>query len=87
MENALFAPSLSGTEPEAAPGVEQRLLDALKMKGAQTMEQLASLQPTVSWAQVFLAVDRLSRSGLVFLRRDGGCRYCVSLNRTGEGAL
>lgn len=87
MENALFALSLSGREPEVAPGVEQQLLDALKMKGAQTMEQLASLQPTVSWAQVFLAVDRLSRSGLVFLRRDGGCRYCVSLNRTHEGTL
>ncbi|TAJ07788.1 MAG: hypothetical protein EPO61_11705 [Nitrospirae bacterium] len=79
--------SLPRTELESASGVEQRLLDALTVKGAQTMEQLASLQPTVSWAQVFLAIDRLSRSGLVFLRRDGGCRYCVSLNRTGEGAI
>lgn len=87
MESAMRGLSLPRTEPESASGVEQRLLDALTVKGAQTMEQLASLQPTVSWAQVFLAIDRLSRSGLVFLRRDGGCRYCVSLKRTGEGAI
>lgn len=87
MESAMRGLSLPRTELESASGVEQRLLDALTVKGAQTMEQLASLQPTVSWAQVFLAIDRLSRSGLVFLRRDGGCRYCVSLNRTGEGAI
>ena len=87
MENAMQGLPGPRTEPGLASGVEQRLLDALKMKGAQTIEQLASLQPTVSWAQVFLAIDRLSRAGLVFLRRDGGCRYCVSLNRTGEGAI
>lgn len=87
MGHAMPVLSLSETETEPVSGVEQRLLDALKMKGAQTIEQLASLQPTVSWAQVFLAIDRLSRVGLVFLRRDGGCRYCVSLNRTGAGAI
>ena len=87
MESAMQSLSVPRMEPGLASGVEQRLLDALKMKGAQTIEQLASLQPTVSWAQVFLAIDRLSRSGVVFLRRDSGCRYCVSLNRTREGAI
>lgn len=87
MENAMQGLPGPRMEPGLASGVEQRLLDTLKMKGAQTIEQLASLQPTVSWAQVFLAIDRLSRARLVFLRRDGGCRYCVSLNRTGEGAI
>lgn len=87
MENAMHAPSLPRPEPEPVSWVDQRLLAALRMRGAQTIEQLASLQPTVSWAQVFLAIDRLSRSGLVLLRRDGGCRYCVSLHRTGEGAI
>ncbi|MFM8552545.1 MAG: hypothetical protein ACKOCD_09635 [Nitrospiraceae bacterium] len=70
----------SQTEPEPASRVEQRLLTTLRVQGEQTMEQLASVLPTVSWSQVFLAVDRLSRSGLVSLRRDGGCRYSVSLN-------
>ncbi len=87
MESAMDVLSLSRTEPSPSYGVEQRLLAALKGQGVQTMEQLASLQPTVSWAQVFLAIDRLSRSGLVFLRREGGGRYSVSLNRTGEGAI
>ncbi|MBM4132907.1 MAG: hypothetical protein FJ245_03980 [Nitrospira sp.] len=73
--------SLPGTNPESVSPVEERLLDALKTRGVQTIEQLASSLPTVSWAQVFLAVDRLSRSGLVSLKRAGGCRYAVSLNR------
>lgn len=77
----------SQTDRESGSPVEQRLLAALKAKGAQTIEQLASLQPTVSWAQVFLAIDRMSRAGLVFLRRDGGCRYCVSLTRAGAGVI
>nr|MBI3612591.1 hypothetical protein [Nitrospirota bacterium] len=71
---------LPRTEPKPVSPVEERLLDELKMRGVQTIEQLASSQPTVSWAQVFLAVDRLSRSGLVSLQRAGGCRYSVSLN-------
>lgn len=78
---------LSRTDQESNSPVEQRLLVALKTSGAQTIEQLVSSQPTVSWAQVFLAIDRLSRSGMVLLRRDRGCRYCVSLNRTGVGVI
>lgn len=76
-----------GSDRESNTSVEQRLLGALKTRGAQTIEQLASSQPTVSWAQVFLAIDRMSRAGMVFLRREGGARYCVSLNRGGEGAI
>lgn len=81
MDHGAHIMPLPRTEPESVSPVEERLLDELKMRGVQTIEQLASSLPTVSWAQVFLAVDRLSRSGSVSLKRAGGCRYSVSLTR------
>jgi hypothetical protein len=72
---------LPGRDAELVSPIEAQLLCELTRCGEQTIEQLASSQPTVSWAQVFLAVDRLSRCGLVFLHRAAGCRYAVSLNR------
>jgi hypothetical protein len=53
----------------------------LRGRGPQTIEMLASL-PGLSWPQVFMAVDRLSRSGAVSLRPAGRAEYQVSINRT-----
>ncbi|MEW6542019.1 MAG: hypothetical protein AB1411_00215 [Nitrospirota bacterium] len=63
--------------------VELTLLQALRMGGARTIDQLASLLPSVSWSQVFLAVDRLSRVGAVTMRRAGNREYLVSLGPAG----
>jgi hypothetical protein len=49
---------------------------------SRTIEQLTASLPDVSWSQVFLAIDRLSRSGQVVLRKVSGQGYLVSLNRT-----
>lgn len=59
---------------------DERLLAALATEGPQTIESLASL-PGLSWAPVFLALDRLSRSGEVLLRPVGHGEYQVSINR------
>ena len=59
---------------------EERLLSALRGRGPQTIEMLASL-PGLSWTPVFLALDRLSRSGAISLKRTAGPDYQVSLNR------
>lgn len=61
--------------------VTPRLIEVLRQEGPQTIEAL-STRAGISWTQVFLAIDRLSRSGGVSLRRLGGSRYQVSLNRT-----
>lgn len=59
--------------------IEDVLVSALKTCGPTTMDHLSRLLPSVSWSQVFLAVDRLSRCGMVSLQRTKG-DYCVSLN-------
>jgi hypothetical protein len=44
-----------------------------------TFDELAQRLPTYSWAQVFEAVDRLSRQGALTLRRARCFGYVVSI--------
>lgn len=60
--------------------IEDVLISLLKTCGPTTMDHLTRLLPSVSWSQVFLAVDRLSRCGTVSLRRTKMGDYAVSLN-------
>jgi hypothetical protein len=69
--------STSVAEADPCSRLESRLLGLLRERGAQTMDELPSLFPTVSWSQVFLAVDRLSRTGSVSLRKIGAYEYLV----------
>lgn len=61
---------------------ESRLIHALQRRGPQTIETLSSLSG-LSWSQVFLAIDRLSRTGNVSLQRLSSCEYQVSANEGG----
>ncbi len=58
---------------------ERRVLEVLREKGPQTLEHLCDL-PDMSWAQVLLAVDHLSRSREVAIEMIAPCEYQVSLN-------
>ena len=55
------------------------VLATLRRDGPQTFESLI-LQCGLEWAPVFGAVDSLSRSGMVRLRRIDGNRYLVSFS-------
>lgn len=44
-----------------------------------TLDELAQRLPAYSWAQVFAAVDRLSRQGTLKLRRTGRFGYVLSV--------
>ncbi len=57
---------------------EKRLKDILREKGPQTLDSLCSL-PDMSWSQVLMAVDHLSRSHEVVLKLIAPCEYHVSL--------
>lgn len=59
---------------------DERLLAALEGTGSRTIDELSSVLG-MSWSQVFLAVDRLSRSGTVSLRLTDAREYAVSLRR------
>jgi hypothetical protein len=50
---------------------EQLILDRLREDRRITVEAVGALVPELSWAQLFLAIDRLSRRGSVELRRQG----------------
>jgi DNA-binding Lrp family transcriptional regulator len=57
---------------------DERLVRALKDRGPQTLERLA-VTSNLSWSELFFAVDRLSRSGRVTLKRIHRCEYELSL--------
>ena len=60
---------------------EQAVLNMLHRYKVLTMDEiLISGQPDFSWAQVFLAIDRLSRQKLLLLYRTGRT-YQASLSR------
>ena len=59
--------------------IERRLLEVLQQKGPQTLENLCAL-PGLSWSQVLLAVDHLSRSQEVAIELISPCEYQVSLS-------
>ena len=49
---------------------DEKIIAALKKNGPLTIEEMSSI-PGMSWVRVFSAVDRLSRTGVVSLRRIG----------------
>lgn len=57
-----------GTENADA---DEAILDMLQRYEVLTMDDLIITQPNFSWAQLFLAVDRLSRKNLLAFRRIG----------------
>ena len=67
-------------QPSGSPSVDRRVLLVLRKKGAQTMEDLSMLTG-MGWVQVFLSVDRLSRSGKVALTPVRPCEYRVSIGQ------
>ena len=58
-----------------------QILDALQRRPAYEMEELAALCHSFTWNQIFLEVDRLSRTGEVRLLPRGGGVYAVTLPR------
>jgi len=50
---------------------DEAVLNMLQRYEVLMMEDLISGLPDFSWAQLFLAIDRLSRNDLIVLRRVG----------------
>ncbi|MER3422912.1 MAG: hypothetical protein C4293_06445 [Nitrospiraceae bacterium] len=63
------------------PSVEEWVLGVLRDRGAQTLDQLGGSLPEVNWAQLFLAIDRLSRSGKISMWNMGPGDYLLSINK------
>ncbi len=63
----------------AIPIVDSVICRELAGIGPCTFDELAHRLPTYSWAQVFSAVDRLSRQGTLSVSRRRGVDYVVSV--------
>ena len=61
------------------------VLRIVEARGPQTLEDLVAALPRLGWSSVFLAVDRLSRSGRIMLKPCGRAGYQVVL-RSGAAA-
>jgi hypothetical protein len=68
--------------------IESSIHQQLARAGTCSLDELAALLPGYSWAQVFAAVDRLTREGTVALKHPAPFRYLLSLapRRSAEGS-
>jgi hypothetical protein len=67
------------SQPLSTPeSVDRKMLNVLKRKGAQSIEDLPTLTG-IGWAQVFMSVDRLSRIGKLTLTPVRPCEYRISI--------
>lgn len=60
------------------PSIEDWILNIVNARGAVTLDQFGEFVSSASWASAFLAVDRLSRSGEMTLRRIKNGDYQIS---------
>ncbi|MBA5866075.1 MAG: hypothetical protein GDA67_05180 [Nitrospira sp. CR1.3] len=65
---------------------EQLILDRLRDDRRFTVEEVLRQVPELSWAQLFLAMDILSRRGDVELRRQGFTYTLKRIRTSGSGA-
>jgi hypothetical protein len=50
---------------------ESMIMDLLRSSGRLTVEEIVERIPGLWWSQLFLAMDVLSRTGDIILRREG----------------
>ena len=63
------------------PSIDEWVVGVLQQHGTQTLDQIGKLLPEVNWAQLFLAIDRLSRSRKISLWSPGFGDYLITVNQ------
>jgi hypothetical protein len=66
--------------------VTDRILGAVKRTPECDLDTLASDLPELTWNQVFLEIDRLSRQGQILVTFGTGGRYMIRLPGHNEGS-
>jgi hypothetical protein len=66
-------------QPDGAGQAERIVMDFLHTHGPTTLEKLVRALVGLSWAQVFSAVDRLSRAGKVYLGQTPQRDYTIRM--------
>jgi hypothetical protein len=58
---------------------EKAVIEMMRESGPCCLDDLVTQLPNLSWGEVFVAVDRMSRDGRVLLDRHPGSIYSVAL--------
>jgi hypothetical protein len=84
------AMSISPAGIAHAEHIDRVQREVKNVAGGCTIETLVGLCPDLTWNQIFLAIDYLSRSGKIRLTRGSGRDYCVQARQSkrakGHGA-
>jgi hypothetical protein len=59
--------------------VEEAIMEQLRLRGPCCLNDVVTYLPDLSWGEVFLAIDRLSRSGRVLHYRLSSSTYQIAL--------
>lgn len=59
--------------------MDQQIIETLREHGGVHLDDLVNRHPAAGWSSVFLAVDRLSRSGQIVLLPCGRGDYRLML--------
>ena len=65
--------------------VTDRILGAVKLTHGCDLDTLAESVPELTWNQVFLEIDRLSRQGEILVSCEAGGRYTIQLAEHKKG--
>ena len=58
---------------------EKAVIEMLQKTGPCCLDDLVKYLPSLSWGEVFVAVDRMSRDGRLLLRQLGYSAYEITL--------
>ena len=64
---------------------EERIIDILQSTGPCSLDEVLTYLPDLSWGEVFLVVDRMSRRERVSLRQVSYSTYQIALSRVDSG--
>ena len=66
-------------KPINATAEEEAVIEMLQSSGPCSMDDIVVQLPSLSWREVFVAINRLSRDGRVVLRQLGYSTYLIAL--------
>jgi hypothetical protein len=67
---------------QQCPSMKEWVLSTVREHGMVTLDELGTFLPQANWAQLFLAIDRLSRDGAIRLRLLGNGEYLLRLSES-----
>jgi hypothetical protein len=66
-------------KPLYATAEEEAVIETLQRTGPCCLDDIVTSLPNLSWGEVFVAVDQMSRDGRVLLRQVGYSTYQITL--------